>query len=251
MKKHVSSYLILQKIITSLCRMKCRDTTETKTIAPFGLWWSIIRISKIYRFTHQFVFSLITWIMIPVLSMNSRHIGMQFIQDTLPQIKHIEDCSNVCAGQQKNFKNLMNLCNHVNHFGFDAIWSFFGTSHDKSSCDGIWGTMNRKTAPLTLQRPVTNQILTFNAVEEFCNDMIVGITFFSIYKKYMTIFIGLVPIWDMYPSIGSSWLLKVDNVQAMVDSSSLRSKNWSTQTVFLKICNIPLIIWRYIQPFDL
>ena len=70
--RHAPSYMILQKIITSLCRMKCRDTTGTKTSAPFILWWSIIRISKISWFTNQFAFSLTTWIMIPVLFMNSR-----------------------------------------------------------------------------------------------------------------------------------------------------------------------------------
>ena len=53
-------YLILQKIITSLCRMMCRDAFGTKTRAPFILWQSIIRISKISCFTHLFGFSLIT-----------------------------------------------------------------------------------------------------------------------------------------------------------------------------------------------
>ena len=55
-----------------------------------------------------------------------------FIQETLPQIKNIEYWINGCAGQYKNFKNLMNLCNHVNAFGFHAIRSFFATSHGKS-----------------------------------------------------------------------------------------------------------------------
>ena len=69
-----------------------------------------------------------------------------FIQETLPQIKHIEYWSDGCAGQYKNFKNLMNLCNHVNDFMFHAIWSFFATSHGKSPCDGIGGTVMRKIA---------------------------------------------------------------------------------------------------------
>ena len=69
-----------------------------------------------------------------------------FILETLPQIKHIEYWSDGCAGQYKNFKNLMNLCNHVNDFRFHAIWSFFATSHGKSPCDGIGGTVMRKIA---------------------------------------------------------------------------------------------------------
>ena len=82
-----------------------------------------------------------------------------FIQETLPQIKHIEYWSDGCAGQYKNFKNLMNLCNHVNDFGFHVIWSFFATSNSKSPCDGIGRTVKRKIAQTSLQRPVANQIL--------------------------------------------------------------------------------------------
>ena len=108
-----------------------------------------------------------------------------FIQETLPQIKHIEYWSHGCAGQYKNFKDLMNLCNHVNDFGFHAIWSFFATSHRKSPCDGIGRTVKSKIVTASLQRPITNQSLTFNAVEEFCKENVVGITFFSIYKKDM------------------------------------------------------------------
>ena len=68
------------------------------------------------------------------------------IQDALPQIKHIEYWSDGCAAQYKNFKNLINLCNHVNDFGFDAIWSFFATSHGKFPYDGIGGTVKRTIA---------------------------------------------------------------------------------------------------------
>ena len=42
-----------------------------------------------------------------------------------------------------------------------------------------------KITQASLQGPVANQILTFKAVEEFCKENIVGITFFSIYKKDM------------------------------------------------------------------
>ena len=107
-----------------------------------------------------------------------------FIQETLPPIKHVEYLCDGCTGQYKNFKNLMNLCNHVNDFGFHDIWSFFATSHGKSPCDGIGGTV-KKIAQASLQRPVTDQILTFKAVEEFCKENIVGITFFFNYKKDM------------------------------------------------------------------
>ena len=51
-------------------------------------------------------------------------------------------------------------------------------------CEGE-GTVERKIAWTNLQRPVTNQILTFKAVEQFFNENIVGVTFFFIYKKDM------------------------------------------------------------------
>ena len=43
----------------------------------------------------------------------------------------------------------------------------------------------RKIAQASLQRPVANEILTLKASKEFCNENIVGITFFSIYTKDM------------------------------------------------------------------
>ena len=51
-------------------------------------------------------------------------------------------------------------------------------------CEGE-GTVERKIAWTNLQRPVTNQILTLKAVEQFFNENILGVTFFFIYKKDM------------------------------------------------------------------
>ena len=79
----------------------------------------------------------------------------------------------------------MNLCKHKENFGLDAIWSFFATSHGKSPCDGIGGTVKRKIARTSLQRPVSDQILTFKAVEQFCNESLKGITFLTILKQDM------------------------------------------------------------------
>ena len=108
-----------------------------------------------------------------------------FIKENLPQIKRLEYWSDGCAGQYKNFKNLMNLCHHNVDFGFPALWSFFATSHGKSPCDGIGGTVKRKMARTSLQRPVNDQILTFQAVEKFCEEELKAIVFFSIHKEDM------------------------------------------------------------------
>jgi hypothetical protein len=49
--------------------------------------------------------------------------------------------SDGAASQYKNYKNFINLCYHENDFGVPAEWNFFATSHGKSPCDGISGTV--------------------------------------------------------------------------------------------------------------
>ena len=54
---------------------------------------------------------------------------------------------------------------------------FFATSHGKSPCDGIGGTVKRLTARASLQHPVSSQILSAKQIFEFCQDSIHGIKF--------------------------------------------------------------------------
>jgi len=64
------------------------------------------------------------------------------------------------ASQYKNKSNFLNLAYHLDDFGIDAEWHFFATSHGKSSCDGVGGTVKRSAARASLQRPHDNQIMT-------------------------------------------------------------------------------------------
>ena len=84
---------------------------------------------------------------------------VQYLKKELPHVIDIEYFSHSWAGQYKNFKNILNLCHHVTDFGITARWSFFATSHGKSPCDGIGGTVKRLVARASLQRPLDNQIL--------------------------------------------------------------------------------------------
>ena len=84
----------------------------------------------------------------------------------MPQISIIEYFSDGCAAQYKNYKNFLNLCYHKDEFGLNAIWSFFATSHGKSPCDGIGGTVKRQIARASLHKPLNDQILTFDAVKK-------------------------------------------------------------------------------------
>ena len=64
-----------------------------------------------------------------------------------------------------NCKNFLNLCYHEEDFGVKAEWHFFATSHGKSPCDGIGGTIKRLVARASLQATTGNHIL--NAKELF------------------------------------------------------------------------------------
>lgn len=46
----------------------------------------------------------------------------------------------------------MNLCLHEKDFQLKAQWSFFETSHGKTECDGIGGTVIRLARKESLQR---------------------------------------------------------------------------------------------------
>ena len=57
-----------------------------------------------------------------------------------------------------------------------STWSFFATSHGKSPCDGIGGTIKRLTARSSLQRVSREQIITATDMVKFCQEQVLGIT---------------------------------------------------------------------------
>ena len=77
---------------------------------------------------------------------------IDFAKIFLPfDISKVHYFSNGCAGQYKNCKNMLNQTYHFKDFGIKATWSFFATSHGKSPCDGIGGTIIKLTARKSLQ----------------------------------------------------------------------------------------------------
>jgi hypothetical protein len=64
---------------------------------------------------------------------------------------------------------------HEVDFGAPCAWHFFATSHGKSPCDGIGGTVKRLTARASLQRPLNHQILTPQDMFEFAQINMHGI----------------------------------------------------------------------------
>ena len=63
----------------------------------------------------------------------------------LSLVRYFSDVS-----QYKNCKNFLNLCYHEEDFGVKAEWHFFATSHGKSPCDVIGGTIKRLVARATV-----------------------------------------------------------------------------------------------------
>ena len=114
-----------------------------------------------------------------------QQVFIQHLKVVLPQITKLEYFSDGCAGQYKNKNNLYNLCQHVNDFGIEASWNFFGTSHGKSPCDGIGGTVKRVTGRASLQRPKENHILTALQMFVFCSTTVSlsSIRFFFVSKN--------------------------------------------------------------------
>ena len=109
-----------------------------------------------------------------------QRILTNYIKEKFPQILNLEYFSDGCSGQYKNLKNFLNLTYHFHDFNLNASWSFFATSHGKSPCDGVGGMIKRKLTQASLMRPTENQILSAEAVFEFCKDSITGTTFFLI-----------------------------------------------------------------------
>ena len=110
---------------------------------------------------------------------------VEVVRRLSPSITKFKYFSDGCAAQYKNYKNLLNLCNHKADFGIDANWTFFATSHGKSPCDGIGGTVKRLTSRASLRRPYAHHILTVSAMLSFCNENIHGILFTYISEERM------------------------------------------------------------------
>ena len=108
------------------------------------------------------------------------NVIIPYLRTQFPEMKRIHYFTDGCAGQYKNKSNFINLCHHEEDFGLEGEWNFFATSHRKSACDGIGGTVKRLLTKASLQRPYTNRILTTEAIMEFCTANIPGIHFVNV-----------------------------------------------------------------------
>lgn len=102
---------------------------------------------------------------------------MPHLKTKLPQMSKVMYYSDGCSGQYKNYKNFLNLCHHQSDYLVDAEWHFFATSHGKSPCDGIGGTVKRLVARASLQATTSDHILSPLEMYNWLTKHIPGITF--------------------------------------------------------------------------
>lgn len=76
---------------------------------------------------------------------------ISYLKEKHSGMRKIYYFSDGAAGQYKNRKNFANLVHHDHDFQVSAEWNFFATSHGKSSCDGVGGTVKRLAAHASLQ----------------------------------------------------------------------------------------------------
>ncbi|MCH2405823.1 MAG: hypothetical protein MK200_06480 [Nitrosopumilus sp.] len=93
---------------------------------------------------------------------------LPYIKEIIPNLKKVYYYSDGAGSQYKNCKNFTNLSFHKDDFDVDAEWHFFATSHGKSPCDGIGGTVKRLVALESLRRPLQNQILSPQTEVSMC-----------------------------------------------------------------------------------
>ncbi|XP_065669184.1 uncharacterized protein LOC136088691 [Hydra vulgaris] len=112
------------------------------------------------------------------------HCFIGNVIDKLKQLQtfeHIIYFSDGAASQYKNYKNLINLCYHKHDFDMIAEWHFFATSHGKSPCDGVGGTVKRLVARASLQS-LNDPIDTPSKMYSWCVQHVKGISFFFVDK---------------------------------------------------------------------
>ena len=112
-------------------------------------------------------------------------ILVDYLKENLPIVHKIFYFSEGSAEQYRNRKNFINLCHHQQDFSMDAEWIFFATSHGSSPCHGVGGFFKHYVAKHSLQRPLRDQILSYQSMLDLCVREIPSITFFVVSQEEM------------------------------------------------------------------
>ena len=93
-----------------------------------------------------------------------------------PWIKKVHYFTDGSAAQYKNKFNLSNLCFHELEKKLKCEWNFFATSHGKSPCDGLGGTVKRLARLASLQNPLS-PLITPMDLFDWAKEHVTGINF--------------------------------------------------------------------------
>ncbi|KAK2705976.1 hypothetical protein QYM36_016109 [Artemia franciscana] len=149
------------------------------TILPVGLY--LKKDDKVLTSNHCFISDDLQHDTCFVNYVKKRNF--KWLKENHPEINQVHYFTDGCAGQYKNRNSFKNLTNHHKDFGMKAEHSFFATSHGKSICDGLGGTVKRIFRKGSLQLSDENQIKTATQVYDFCKVNIEKINFHFIDKK--------------------------------------------------------------------
>lgn len=108
---------------------------------------------------------------------------IEFLKSSFDSVQKIYYFSDGAGSHYKNRKSFYNLCQHSSDFDVQAEWHFFATSHGKSPCDGLGGTVKRLAVKASLQKPYNDQIMTPRQLFVWAKENIRSINFEYIPKS--------------------------------------------------------------------
>lgn len=95
---------------------------------------------------------------------------MAILKEKFPEVTVAENVSDGCACQYKNKSTFWYLCHHEKEYGIKATHTYFATSHGKSLCDALSGSVKRLVSAASLQRTTENLINSAVKVYDFCKN---------------------------------------------------------------------------------
>ncbi|KAK3910377.1 Leucine zipper transcription factor-like protein 1 [Frankliniella fusca] len=102
-----------------------------------------------------------------------------YLRETLQmELTKVYYMSDGCAAQYKNKKSVANVWFHEKDFGVPAEWHYYATSHGKSACDGLGGSVKHKARLHSLRASEPGeQITTPEALYNFAKANMTGMDF--------------------------------------------------------------------------
>ena len=171
--------MVLLRIINSSFKTKSKFIIGVRSTLRYIQLLFVSKMIQAVFGTSSSVLYQMTTCTIHVLSMRFKRQGSIAFMNCYHK-------SNDGYGEQyKNYKNFMTLCLHKQDFCLDAEWIFFPTSHGKSSCDRIGGSVKCHAAKRSFQKPMNYQILDYQAMPNVWEEEMRKIKFFGISKETM------------------------------------------------------------------